>query len=322
MLIDNYHRQIDYLRLSITDMCNLRCLYCRRMEKKSQREILRYEEIIRIAHIMGELGIRKVRITGGEPLIRKDVVSLVEKISQMRLFSEITLTTNGTKLTEFSSSLKKAGLSRVNISLDSLDKTTYSQITGGGELNEVLMGIEEAIRSDLTPVKINAVAMKGVNENEVEGFARLTIDRLLWVRFIEFMPISHHRDFWAERYLPNQVIKERLNNSFPLIPFDEATGNGPAEYYQIKGAKGVIGFISPISNHFCTKCNRVRLTPDGKLRPCLGNEKEINLKNLIRKGVSDEELKECILQGIKNKPKAHQFNIKNLQGRQMVALGG
>ena len=322
MLIDNYHRQIDYLRLSITDMCNLRCLYCRKMEKKSQMEILRYEEIIRIAQIMGGLGIRKVRITGGEPLIRKDVVSLIEKISQMRLFSEITLTTNGTKLAEFSSLLKKAGLSRVNISLDSLDSQIYSKITGGGELNKVLMGIEEAIMCDLTPVKINVVAMKGVNENEAEGFARLTIDRLLWVRFIEFMPISHHRDFWAERYLENGILKERLLNSFSLIPFDGAVGNGPAEYYQIKGAKGVIGFISPISNHFCAKCNRLRLTPDGKLRPCLGDEKEIPLKKFIRKGATDEELKELILQAIKNKPKAHHFNIKGLQGRQMVALGG
>jgi cyclic pyranopterin phosphate synthase len=292
------------------------------MEKKTRLEILRYEEIIRIAQIIGELGIKKVRITGGEPLIRRDVVSLIEKISQMRLFSEITLTTNGTKLAEFSHQLKKAGLSRVNISLDSLDRERYFQITGGGKLNEVLMGIEEAIMNDLAPVKINVVAMKGVNEDEVEGFARLTIDRPLWVRFIEFMPISQHRNFWESRYLPSNVLKERLFNSFSLIPFDKVVGNGPAEYYQIKGAKGAIGLISPISNHFCAKCNRIRLTPDGKLRPCLGNEDEIELKDFIRKGVANEELKEIILQAIKNKPKAHHFNIKELQARQMVALGG
>jgi cyclic pyranopterin phosphate synthase len=271
---------------------------------------------------MIQLGIRRVRITGGEPLIKRNVIHLLEKLSKIELLEELSLTTNATKLAQFASSLKNAGVDRINISLDSLNKNRYFKITGGGKLNDVLIGIEEAIKAGLAPIKINMVVMKDINDKEVETFAKLTLDKPVQIRFIEFMPIGHQRVSWTERYLPSFVLKKRLNAYFDLIPTNGLPGNGPAEYYQINGAMGKIGFISPISNHFCSKCNRLRLTPDGHLRLCLGKEMEVDLKRPMREGASDNELKKLILQAIENRPKQHQFYLKESNGRQMLTIGG
>lgn len=325
LLEDSYHRRIDYLRISITDMCNLHCIYCqpwKKIDKKSHQEILRYEEIIRLTSLMTQLGIKRVRVTGGEPLIKKDVLLLIEELAKIELLEEVSLTTNATKLAHFAEQLKKSGVKRVNISLDSLNKDRYAQITGGGNLNDVLTGIEEALRVGLDPLKINMVVIRGINDDELEEFARLTQSEHLQVRFIEFMPIGKLGVSWTERYLPTYVLKKRLSSSFDLIPTNGLPGNGPAEYYRIKGAMGRIGFISPISNHFCSRCNRLRLTPDGHLRLCLEKEMEVDVKQPLREGASDEELKKLIIKAIKYKPKQHQFQLKKPNGRQMLTIGG
>ncbi|MDI6736123.1 MAG: GTP 3',8-cyclase MoaA [bacterium] len=325
LLEDNYHRRIDYLRISITDMCNLRCIYCQPILTtgwKSHQEILRYEEIIRLASLMVNIGIKRIRVTGGEPLIKNGVIHLIEELARVELLEELSLTTNATKLAQFAWPLKQAGVNRVNISLDSLNKEKYAQITGGGNLNNVLTGIEEALRVGLDPLKINVVVMKGINDDELEDFVRLTVDKPLQVRFIEFMPIGNLGISWVERYLPSFLLKERLANYFGLIPTNSLSGNGPAEYYRINGAMGRIGFISPISNYFCSRCNRLRLTPDGHLRLCLGMESELDLKEPLRQGASDDELKELVMQALRTKPTGHQFHLKQPNGRQMAAIGG
>lgn len=325
MLEDNYHRRIDYLRISVTDKCNLRCIYCwpwKEIGKKSHQEILRYAEVVRLASLMAQCGIKRIRLTGGEPLLKKGVIHLIEELARIESLEELSLTTNATMLAQFAWLLKKAGVGRVNVSLDSLNKDRYARITGGGKLDDVLTGIEEALAAGLNPLKINVVVMKGINDDELESFARLTLNKSLQVRFIEFMPINQERISWSERYLPSHILKARLAGSFELIPTNGLPGNGPAEYYRINGALGRLGFISPVSDHFCSKCNRLRLTPDGYLRLCLGKEKEFDLKGPLRQGASDEELKKLIGQALKSKPRGHQFQLKELNGRQMSAMGG
>ncbi|MBI4778806.1 GTP 3',8-cyclase MoaA [Candidatus Desantisbacteria bacterium] len=325
VLTDSHHRQIDYLRLSITDMCNLRCLYCQPKPEagwKIHQEILRYEEIIKLASLMVQLGIKRIRVTGGEPLIKKDVLSLIKGLARIEGLCELALTTNGIKLVQFAGQLKENGVNRLNISLDSLNRERYSVITGGGNLEAVLAGIDEALSVGLVPLKINMVVMKGINDDEVESFARLTLNKPVIVRFIEFMPISQQGVKWDERYLPAHVLKQRLSSDFEMIPYNSIIGNGPAEYYRIKGAVGSIGFISPISNHFCVSCNRLRLTPDGHLRLCLGQDTEVDLKLPLRQGATDEELQGIITQAVWNKPVGHQFQSDRPTGRQMVAIGG
>ncbi|MFH1097226.1 MAG: GTP 3',8-cyclase MoaA [Candidatus Desantisbacteria bacterium] len=324
-LMDSHHRQIDYLRLSITDMCNLRCLYCqpwKEIDKKVHREILRYEEIIRIASILVQLGIKKIRVTGGEPLIKRNVLHLLRNLSNISGLQELSLTTNGIRLATIASQLKDAGVSRVNISMDSMDNDRYARITGGGNLKAVLRGIDEALSAGLVPLKINMVVMKGINDDEVESFARLTLDKHVFVRFIEFMPISQQGAEWDERYLPSHILKQRLSGCFEMIPCNDIIGNGPAEYYKINGAMGEIGFISSISRHFCQSCNRLRLTPDGHLRLCLGQDTEVDLKLPLRQGATDEELQGIITQAVWNKPAGHQFQSDRPMGRQMSAIGG
>lgn len=322
MLEDSYSRKINYLRLSITDMCNLRCIYCRPKEEvewKTHQEILRYEEIVKLVSLMAQLGIRRIRLTGGEPLIRKDVIHLINDLAKIELLEELSLTTNATLLPKFAWQIKKAGVNRVNISLDSLNKERYLYITGGGNLDNVLAGIEEAIKAGLDPLKINMVVMQGINDDEIEAFVRLTINRPIHVRFIELMPLGKQR----EKYLPSFVLKERLSNYYELIPTNDLPGNGPAEYYRINGALGRIGFITPMSNNFCSRCNRIRLTPDGYLRPCLGENEEFDLKSLLRQGASDSELKGFITKVVKHKPKSHRFHqTKWKNTRQMINIGG
>ena len=309
MLRDNFLRVIDYLRISITDRCNLRCLYCMPAEGVlpcGHKDILRYEEIIRLVQIAAGLGVRKVRLTGGEPLTRKNVVFLIAALKNIGGIEDLSMTTNGILLEKFADELAAAGLDRVNVSLDSFHPERYRRITRTGELQSVLRGIEAAERAGLRPVKINMVPIRGINDGEVEDFARLTLDSDCQVRFIELMP-SSGIDFWSpERYMTAAEIKKIIEALAPLEPV-RPRKNGPSRYFRLKGAKGVVGFISALSHHFCEDCNRLRLTADGKLRPCLFSETEIDLRSSLRNGAPDVEIARLLRLAVEVKPEGHRF---------------
>lgn len=327
ILKDNYGRIIDYLRVSIIDWCNLHCIYCQyNVVKKTHYEILKYEEIIRIVQLATQLGIKKVRITGGEPLMRRNIIFFMKEISQIDGIEDLSMTTNGSLLPKYVHLLKEAGLQRLNISLDSLQPKKYEEITQGGVLSQIMAGIDEAFKANFSPIKINVVPMRGINDDELEDFVRLTIKKPIYVRFIELMPMSNNISYqdisYQERYIPISQIKKRLKNTFDLKLVNDVKGNGPAKYYQIDGANGLVGFISPLSEQICSQCNRLRLTSDGKLRPCLESDTEIDIKTPLRSGQSDDEIKEVLLSAIKLKPKRHQFTKKRRGLRQMSAIGG
>lgn len=319
---DSYERKIDYLRVSVTDRCNLRCFYCmpeEGVEWKESSEILRYEEMELIIQAAVNAGIRKVRITGGEPLVRKNVVSFIEYISKMPEIEDISMTTNGFYLADKLPALKAAGLKRVNISLDTLNSTNFEKITGRSGLDKVLAAIELALELGLYPVKVNMVLLKGINEDDALRLASWTKEKDIDVRYIELMPLG---GAGKEYFLPVQVIEERLNSLGKLIDCQEK-GNGPALYKKFSGAAGKIGFISPLSNHFCHRCNRMRLTADGKLKPCLISPVEVDIKSVLRQGASLEELTEVFKQAVRLKPERHHLNEEIYQGkRKMSQIGG
>lgn len=327
-MFDRINRKIEYLRISITDRCNLRCVYCMPedgIQPLSHEEILSYEEIIRIVKVAAELGISKVRVTGGEPLIRKNVSRLIGEIGRIQGINDISLTTNGVLLAKLAAELKGAGLKRLNISLDSLDPERFEQITRGSNLPAVLDGLARAEELGFDPIKINSVSIRGFNDSEAVDFARLTIEKPLHVRFIEFMPIGA-RDMWDEsRVVTAEELRGRISAEFgPLEKLESKGADGPASMYRISGAKGLIGFISPLSHHFCGECNRLRLTAEGKLRPCLFSESEIDLKTPMRTGCEDEEIARLIGVALSVKPEGHQMaeGIKNKYQRTMSRIGG
>jgi cyclic pyranopterin phosphate synthase len=326
-LIDNFNRHINYLRISVTDRCNLRCTYCMPKEGLSQighDDILRYEEILRIARIAAKKGISKIRITGGEPLVRKNIISLVSDINSIEGIEDISITTNGVLLKKCAAQLKKAGLKRINISLDSLEKNKYSEITRGGNLDDVLQGITEAKLNGFNPIKINFVPLKGINDNEIATIAKLTMNRPVHIRFIEFMPVNVKNEWSNDHYIPSEKIKKGLEEIAPLLPVERDEHTGPARMFKFKNAKGQIGFISPLSNHFCDSCNRLRLTADGKLRTCLFSDQETDLRTPIRNGCTDKELEEIITSAILNKPEKHKVLDPSFEKchRGMSAIGG
>jgi cyclic pyranopterin phosphate synthase len=327
MLLDPFRRKINYLRISITDRCNLRCRYCMPEEGISiipHGEILTYEEILRVVRVFGTEGISKVRLTGGEPLVRKGIVNFVSRLSQIEEIRDLSLTTNGVLLNEFAQDLKNAGLKRINISLDSLRKDRFFQITRKDEFEKVWLGIEEALRVGLSPIKINMVAIHGLNDDEIESFAQLTLGLPLIVRFIEYMP-SGNGDEWKEtNILTISQIMSHLKNVGKLIPIPSDRWDGPAKRFQIEGALGEIGLIGAISSHFCDDCNRLRLTPDGKIRTCLFSDEEIDIKELLRNGGSDRDLKEKLFVALKKKPERHSINTQQFKKcqRNMSAIGG
>ena len=313
-LKDNYHRTIDYLRVSITDRCNLRCIYCMPsggLIPIEHKEILRYEEIIRVIRIAAKIGVRKIRITGGEPLVRRNIVYFIESIKNIPGIEDLSLTTNGILLSRYAEELKSAGLDRVNVSLDTLKPKRYREITRSGDLSLVLKGIEAIEKVGLNPIKINMVPICGVNSDEIEEFARLTLKAAYQVRFIEYMPFGSE-DMWSpEKFISTEEIKSIVEGIGPLIPA-KLRKSGPARYFRFENAPGVIGFISPISNHFCNECNRLRLTADGKLRPCLFSETEIDLKPALRGGSSDDEIERLIKLSIEVKPEGHNIGPQKL----------
>lgn len=313
-LKDNYHRTIDYLRVSITDRCNLRCIYCMPsggLIPIEHKEILRYEEIIRVIRIAAKIGVRKIRITGGEPLVRRNVVYFIASIKNIPGIEDLSLTTNGILLSRYAEELKSAGLDRVNVSLDTLKPERYREITRSGDLSLVLKGIEAIEKVGLNPIKINMVPICGVNSDEIAEFARLTLKAAYQVRFIEYMPFGSE-DMWSpEKFISTEEIKSIVEGIGPLIPA-KLRKSGPARYFRFENAPGVIGFISPISNHFCNECNRLRLTADGKLRPCLFSETEIDLKPALRGGSSDDEIERLIKLSIEVKPEGHNLGPQKL----------
>ncbi len=314
-LKDNFQRTIDYMRISITDRCNLRCIYCMPSEglvPMKHKEILSYEEIVRILQIAVRVGVRKVRITGGEPLIRKNVSSLISLIKNIEDIEDLSLTTNGITLAGCAQEIADAGLKRINISLDSLRADRYREMTRGGELDAVLKGIDSAERAGLVPVKINMVPIRGFNDDEIGDFAELTMKAPYQVRFIEFMPFGKENMWKPEYFISAEDIKSRVEKFGELHPV-RLRRSGPARYYAFDGAAGVLGFISPLSNHFCGKCNRLRLTADGKLRPCLFSETEIDIKTALRHDAPDNEIERLIKLAIQVKPEGHNMRLQNTE---------
>jgi len=289
-------------------------------------EILSYEEIFEIVQAAAELGITKIRLTGGEPLVRGGLPVLIKMIAGIKTIDDIALTTNGVLLSRYAAELKNAGLKRVNVSLDTLDPGKFTGITrSDGTIEQVLDGIASAKAVGLDPVKINVVVMKGINDNEINDFARKTISEEWNVRYIELMPFTGNGEI-DPRFMPVNEIKRMLEPLGELIPATMTVGNGPAKYFRLPGATGTIGFITPVTEHFCFNCNRLRLTSDGKLRPCLLSEYEIDLKHPMRNGVSREGIKNLIIQAVENKPKQHklaegQVN-QNGRRRPMSHVGG
>jgi cyclic pyranopterin phosphate synthase len=327
MLTDNFSRRINYLRISITDRCNLRCRYCMPEEGIPlipHAEVLRYEEILRVARLFGQLGIDKIRLTGGEPLARRGILNLVRGISQIGEIGDLSLTTNGVLLGECAPDLVRAGMKRINVSLDTLNREKFSRITQRDRFLEVWSGIQKALDVGLFPVKLNVVAIKGFNDDEILPFAKLTLEKPLTVRFIEFMPTGGV-DFWnRDNVLTVDTIRKEIGKLGPLIPVDGEAKDGPAARFRLRGAAGELGFISPISSHFCNNCNRLRLTPEGRLRACLFSDDEIDLKSHLRNHCSDEELRELLMTALRNKPERHCINTSLFRKcqRNMAAIGG
>jgi cyclic pyranopterin phosphate synthase len=319
ILKDNFQRTIDYMRISITDRCNLRCIYCMPTEGLApieHKQILSYEEIVRILRVAVNTGVRKIRITGGEPLVRRNVSYLIALIKNIEGIKDLSLTTNGVHLEQYAEELVDAGIDRVNISLDSLRPDRYREITRGGDIDMVLNGIEAAERAGLIPIKINMVPIRGLNDDEIEEFAKITLKAPYQVRFIEFMPFDTNR--WSrEKFIPADEIKSVVESLGLLTPVN-IRKSGPARYFRLNGAPGVVGFISPLSNHFCGECNRLRLTADGKLRPCLFSETEIDLKPALRGGAPDDEIERLLKLSIEVKPEGHNLQIQNTELRTLI----
>jgi len=323
-LVDSYQRRINYMRISVTDRCDLACIYCagKFMEFLPHEEILRYEEILRVVQAASHLGVKKVRLTGGEALVRLHLSRLVEMLVQVDGIDEVSLTTNGTHLARFAAELKEAGLKRVNVSLDSFRADRFREITGSDKLQDVLKGIEVARDAGLNPVKINMVVLRDVNDDEVLDFARKTVTEGWHVRYIEAMPFTEPGS--GNGVVPIGEITQRIEESLgELTPVFPKSGNGPAKYYQLPGAAGTLGFIGAVTECFCAECNRFRLTADGGLRPCLLDDDEVDLKTPLRSGASIEELEQLILYAATLKQKQHHLGEAAVPGkRQMRQIGG
>ncbi len=312
---DRFGRKIEYLRLSVTDRCNLRCIYCMAEDgvcKLRHGDILSIEELTEIAAASYDLGIRKIRLTGGEPLVRKGILPLCRNIKAIDPAIELDMTTNGSLLSECAQELKEAGVDRLNISLDTLDPDTYRSITRCGEIGRVLEGIKAAGSAGFAHTKINTVLIGGVNDNDIFDIMRLAKDSDVSVRFIELMPMHITACWDKSRFVTAEVVERHLRST-DLVGFD-----GVARLYRPQGFVGTVGIISPLSQSFCDRCNKIRVTPDGKLKPCLHSDEEIDLR-----GLHGEALKEAISQGIQNKPMCHHLNEATSTGtRSMNEIGG
>lgn len=324
---DNFGRHIDYLRLSVTDRCNLRCRYCmpeEGVEPLGHSQILSYEELLRVAAVAVRLGVRKIRVTGGEPLVRKGLVGFIGQLAALPGTPEVTLTTNGLRLAEMAADLRRAGLSRINVSLDTLRPERFERITRRGGLERVLAGLAAAEAAGLTPLKLNMVPIAGENADEILDFARLTLDHPWEVRFIEFMPVSDGLSYGDENRFPAAAILTELQRLGPLEALHRQGPAGPARLYRYVGGLGRIGVIPAVSEHFCGDCNRLRITADGRIRPCLFSTEELDLRSPLRAGASDEALENLLLEAAGAKPERHRIGEADfVQGaRRMQEIGG
>ncbi|MFA4842860.1 MAG: GTP 3',8-cyclase MoaA [Candidatus Omnitrophota bacterium] len=327
-LIDKFGREINYLRISVTDRCNLRCIYCmpqEGIEHKPQHEILSFEEIFRIAKVSVGLGIQKIRITGGEPLVRKGLPLLIERLKGIPGINEVGLTTNGVYLVNYAHYLRNVGLDMINVSLDTLIPERFKKITRGGDLKSVLDGIEAALSAGFCGLKINMVLLRGFNTDEVLDFAELASMRPVEVRFIEYMPTDISRSYLGNPFFSCKEAEDICGALGRLIP--EADGLlGTSRVFRIEGFRGRVGFISPISRPFCSRCNKLRLTSDGFLRSCLHSSKSVNLKEAMEKGAQDEELSELIKEAAVLKPQSHRLNDRPIrlesENFSMCQIGG
>ncbi len=325
--VDKYQRVINYLRLSVTDRCNLRCIYCMPEEGlkfEPRNKILTYEEMHRVVTLCARHGIRKVRLTGGEPLVRKGIVAFIERLCHIDGLEEITLTTNGVLLKDLALPLRECGLHRINVSMDTLKPEKFYQITRRDYFYRVWEGIEEAQSAGFDSIKINVVAMRGVNDDEILDFARLTFKNAFQVRFIEMMPLGESNVFSAAMFLSIGEILNMIRGLETIRSIESNPLDGPAQRYAIDGAKGEIGLIGALSHGFCQKCNRLRLTADGHLRGCLFSDQETDIKSPLRQGKSDDFLIELITNAVRNKPKSHGQHIYSLRKsvRPMNSIGG
>jgi cyclic pyranopterin phosphate synthase len=324
---DSYHRSIDYLRLSVTDRCNLRCVYCMPEDgvpKLSHDDVLSYEELLRLARVAVSMGIGKVRVTGGEPLVRRGILEFIQRLAQIPDLRSLTLTTNGLLLDRYADDLRRGGVERVNVSLDTLDPEKYATITRCGRFADVWAGVEAAHRAGFHPVKLNVVVMRGVNDDEIEDMARVTLGRPFHVRFIECMPFRE--EALADWFVGTDEILDRLKAAgLAPEPAESRHNNGPARYFRFPGAPGKIGLISPLTHHFCPACNRLRVTADGRLRTCLFSREDTDLRALLRSGASDREIEAAFREGIARKPERHVPDRELLHkciSRPMSAIGG
>lgn len=324
-MFDSFGRKIHYLRISLTDRCNLRCIYCmpeQGAEFHSSAHVLSDDELVRLVQIFARLDFDRIRLTGGEPTVRPNLVSIVERMAKIPGIREIAMTTNAMLLEKYAEPLVRAGLRRVNISVDTLDAEQFTQMTRYGRLDTVWRGILAAERAGLTPIKLNAVIVRGYNENEIVNLARLTLDRAWDMRFIEVMPIGSIADFQVNSLVPVAEMKQRIEQELgPLEPL-EWSGHSPFRPYRLQNAQGTLGFISSVSDPFCDGCNRVRLTTDGKLRYCLLHDDELDLMTPLRAGASDDELLERVRMGIYRKPKGHALAENHFPHDQMSGIGG
>lgn len=330
-LIDTHQRRIRYVRISLTDRCNLRCRYCMPptgVEWIPHENIMRYEEFMRILNICVSRGVDKVRLTGGEPLLRKNLIPFIRCISELDGMKDLSLTTNGVMLASMAHDLKKAGLNRLNISLDTLDRKKFAYITRVDAFERVMQGIQSAFDAGLTPVKLNVVAIRGFNDDEIPAFAKMTFDSPVEVRFIELMPMGCAARYGECELIGAPEIRQIIEERFGTMERQEYK-NGPAQVYRISGAQGTIGLIGALSEHaFCSRCNRIRITASGSIRPCLFSEEELDLLAPMRQGISDEELEALIEEGVRMKGLSHHLctgtQLASGQGcpSLMSALGG
>ncbi|MBB3108303.1 cyclic pyranopterin phosphate synthase [Paenibacillus phyllosphaerae] len=311
VLTDRFGRVHNYLRISVTDRCNLRCLYCmpeEGVEFAPSEDLLSYDSIVEVVETAASLGISKLRITGGEPLVRPGLAGLIARLSAIEGIRDISLTTNGVLLAAQAQALKDAGLNRVNISLDTLDPTRFRFIARRGDLKRVMEGIEAAAKVGFSPIKLNCVLLKGVNEDEIASFLKMSYEQPLHVRFIEYMPIGHADEGWRNHYLPlSRVLEIAEESGYKFAPKSDVLGNGPSEDYLIEGGVGSFGLIHPISDHFCKNCNRLRLTSDGGIKPCLYWIDELNVKPALG---NPEALHELFMRAMDIKPLNHEMAEK------------